>query len=143
MSNSTKDKNSSEEFENLPKNIGAYEIKEKINEGGFSKIYSGISKYTNDKVAIKIINKSSFLQSPDDLILIHNEIEVLKILKHRNILTLYEIYESSQYIFLITEYLSTELSSLIITKKRFSETDALKIFVQLIDAFQWIGRAHV
>ena len=143
MSNSTKDKNPSEEYENLPKSIGAYEIKEKINEGGFSKIYSGISKYTNDKVAIKIINKSSFLQNPDDIILIQNEIEVLKILKHRNILTLYEIYESSQYIFLITEYLSTELSSLIISKKRFDETDAVKIFVQLVDAFQYMHKLQI
>ena len=87
MSDDTKNKSQTEEFENLPKIIGAYEIKEKINEGGYSKIYSGISRYTNDKVAIKIINKSSFQKNPDDLILIRNEIDVLKILKHRNILT--------------------------------------------------------
>ena len=143
MSNESKDKSPLEEFENLPTTIGPYEIKEKINEGEFSKIYLGISKYTNDKVSLKIINKSSFTSNPNNLILIKNEIEVLKILKHRNILTLYEIYESSQYIFLITEYLSSELTDLIINKKRLSETDALKIFIQLIDAFQYMHKLQI
>ena len=141
--NIEKNNNQSEEFENLPKSIGPYEIKEKINEGEFSKIYLGISNYTNDKVAIKIINKSYFMSNPDDLILIKNEIEVLKILKHRNILTLYEIYESSQYIFLITEYLPSELITLILNKKRLSESDALKIFIQLIDAFQYMHKLQI
>ena len=143
MSDGSKNQTQTEEFENLPKIIGAYEIKEKINEGGFSKIYLGLSRYTNDKVAIKIINKYSFQKNPDDLILIRNEINVLKILKHRNILTLYEIFESSQYIFIVTEYLPTELSSLIISKKRFNETDALKIFIQLIDAFQYMHKLQI
>ena len=143
MSDGAKNQTQTDEFENLPKIIGAYEIKEKINEGGFSKIYLGLSRYTNDKVAIKIINKYSFQKNPDDLILIRNEINVLKILKHRNILTLYEIFESSQYIFIVTEYLPTELSSLIISKKRFNETDALKIFIQLIDAFQYMHKLQI
>ena len=60
MSDGAKNQTQTDEFENLPKIIGAYEIKEKINEGGFSKIYLGLSRYTNDKVAIKIINKYSF-----------------------------------------------------------------------------------
>ena len=143
MNSGTKEKDPSEEFENLPKSIGAYDIKEKINEGEFSKIYLGISKYTNDKVAIKIINKLSFLKNPNGLYNIKNEIEVLKILKHRNILTLYEIYESNKYIFIITEYLPTELSTLIINKKRLSESDAVKIFLQIIDAFQYMHKLQI
>ena len=128
---------------NLPSNIGAYEIKEIINEGGYSEIYLGISKYTKDKVAIKIIDKSLFKRNPDDLLLIKNEIDILKLLKHRNILTLYEIYESSQYIFLVTEYLNHELIDLILNKKRLNESDALKIFVQLVDALQYIHKMKI
>ena len=36
------DDGQTQEFFNLPSNIGPYEIKEKINEGGYSKIYLGI-----------------------------------------------------------------------------------------------------
>ena len=143
MSDEKKDDGQNQEFVNLPSHIGPYEIKEKINEGGYSKIYLGISKYTNDKVSIKIIDKSLFIKNPDDLLLIKSEIDVLKILKHRNILTLYEIYESNQYIFLITEYLSSELLNLILNKKRLSEQDAVKIFVQLVDALQYIHKMDI
>ena len=102
MSDDKKEEGQNQEFINLPSSIGPYEIKEKIADGGYSKIYLGISKYTKDKVSIKIINKSLFTKNPDDLLLIKNEIDILKLLKHRNILTLYEVYEGSQYIFLIT-----------------------------------------
>ena len=143
MSEATKEKDLTEEFENLPKSIGYYDIKEKISEGEFSKVYLGISKYTNDKVAIKIINKLSFMKSPDDIILVKNEIEVLKILKHRNILTLYEIYESNKYIFIITEYLSQELITILLNKKRLSESDAQMLFIQLVDAFQYMHKLQI
>ena len=138
MSNDNNNNDQNQEFVNLPTSIGPYDIKEKINEGGYSKIYLGISKYTNDKVSIKIIDKSLFIANPDDLLLIKTEIDVLKILKHRNILILYEIYESSEYIFLVTEYLSSELINLIVKKKRLSEQDAVKIFVQLVDALLYM-----
>ena len=131
------------ELANIPSSIGPYDIKEKINEGGYSKIYLGISKYTNDKVAIKIIDKTLFIKNPEDLLLIRNEIDILKLLKHRNILTLYEIYESNQYFFLITEHLSSELLNLILNKKRLNESDALKIFVQLVDALQYIHKMQI
>ena len=131
------------EYINLPSYICSYEIKEKINEGGYSKIYLGLSKYTKDKVAIKIIDKSLLITNPDDLLLIKNELDVLKLLKHRNIMTLYEIYESSHYIFIVTEYLSHELINLILNKKRLNESDALKIFVQLVDALLYIHKMKI
>ena len=115
MNSATQEKNILNDFEDIPKSIGAYDIKESINTGEYSKIYLGTSRYTTDKVAIKIINKLSFDKKPDILYLTKNEIESLKILKHRNILTLYEIYESKKYIFIITEYLPKELSNIIIT----------------------------
>ena len=143
MSNDKRDENQNQEFANLPSSIGPYEIKEKINEGGYSKIYLGISKYTKDKVCLKIIDKALFTKNPDDLLLVKNEIDILKLIKHRNILSLYEIYESSQYIFFVTEYLNSELLNLILNKKRLNEQDASKIFVQLVDALQYIHKMQI
>jgi 5'-AMP-activated protein kinase catalytic alpha subunit len=143
MSNENKEDEQNQEFVNLPSSIGPYEIKEKMNDGGYSKIYLGISKYTNDKVAIKIIDKSLLIKNPDDLLLIRNEIDILKLLKHRNILTLYEIYESYQYFFLVTEHLTSELLNLILSKKRLNESDALKIFVQMVDALQYLHKMQI
>ena len=50
------------EEKKIPKNIGVYELKEKIIDGGYCKIYLGKSKYTGDKVAIKVIEKIFFIR---------------------------------------------------------------------------------
>ena len=111
------------------KYIGPYEIINFIKDGSSSKIYLAKSQYTNENVVIKALNKSSFQKNLDDLLLITKQIETLKILKHRNIVTLYEIYESQNYIYLITEYCSgKDLIDKIVRKKRFSEEEALIIF---------------
>ena len=128
----------------IPKDIGAYEIKEKITEGGYCKIYLGKSKYTGDKVAIKIIDKNFFLENMEDLLLIKRQIEILKIIKHRNILTLYEIYESLDFIFLVMEYIpGKNLCEMIVTKRRFREEEAQKIFVQIVDALYYLHKMNI
>ena len=126
------------------KYIGPYEIINFIKDGSSSKIYLAKSQYTNENVVIKAINKSSFQKNLDDLLLITKQIETLKILKHRNIVTLYEIYESQNYIYLITEYCSgKDLIDKIVRKKRFSEEEALIIFFQLLDAFTYMHKMNI
>ena len=128
----------------IGKNIGPYEIIAFIKEGSSSKVYKAKSRYTNEYVAIKAINKSYLKNNLDDLLLITKQIETLKILKHRNIVTLYEIYESQKFIFLITEYLSeNDLIEKLIHKKRFSEEEALRIFFQLLDAFTYMHKMNI
>ena len=129
---------------NIPKNIGPYEIKEKIVDSSYSKIYLGQSKYTGDKVAIKIIEKIYLLENMEDLLLIKRQIEILKLIKHRNILTLYEIFESNDFIFLIMEYIpGKNLCEMIITKRRFREEEAQKIFVQIVDALYYLHKMNI
>ena len=109
----------------IPKNIGPYELKEKITNGSYCKIYLGKSKYTGDKVAIKVINKIYLLEIMEDLLLIKRQLEILKVIKHRNILTLYEIYESPNYIFIVMEYIpGNNLCEILVRKRRFSEEEA-------------------
>ena len=142
--NNNPSKNNLQESFKVPKNIGPYEIITKIKDGGYSKIYLAKSKYTGDNVCVKLIEKISFQENIEDLLLAKRQIETLKILKHRNILSLLEIYESPNYIFLITEYLSgKDLIEHLINKKRFSEEEAQKIFFQLIDALFYMHRMNI
>jgi serine/threonine protein kinase len=80
----------------------------------------------------------------EDLLLIKREIEILKIIKHRNILTLYEIYESKDYIFLVMEYIpGKNLCEMIVTKRRFKEDEAKIIFVQIVDALYYLHKMNI
>ena len=132
------------EEKKIPKNIGVYELKEKIIDGSYCKIYLGKSKYTGDKVAIKVIEKIFFMENMEDLLLLKRQIEILKMIKHRNILTLYEIYESPDFIFLVMEYIpGKNLCEMIVTKRRFTEEEAKKIFVQIVDALYYLHNNNI
>ena len=126
------------------KKIGPYEIIDLLKEGSSSKIYLAKSKITNEYVSIKAISKSPLKNNLEVLLLITKQIETLKILKHRNIVTLYEIYESKKNFYLITEYISgKDLIEKIIRKKRFDEEQAKKIFFQLLDALTYMHKMSI
>jgi len=132
------------EIEGLPKYIGPYEIIEKLKDGGYSKIYKAISYYTGDFVAIKAIDKTCFQETVEDVLLMIRQTEVLKILKHRNLLSLYEIYETTKYFYLIMDYLPNgDLIEKIIKQKRFKEEEALNIFSQLVDALYYMHQNEI
>lgn len=126
------------------KNIGPYEIEKLLKEGSSSKVYLARSKYTGENVVIKALSKSPLKNNLEGLLLITKQLETLKILKHRNIVSLYEIYESPKYFYIITEYLSgKDLIEKIIRKKRFTEEEALRIFFQLLDAMTYMHKMNV
>lgn len=71
-----------------------YTVKEKLGNGKFGIVRLGINKETEQKVAIKIMQKKNM--SKVDMELVKNEIEILKICQHPNIIRLYDVYENSE-----------------------------------------------
>jgi hypothetical protein len=81
-----------------------YDLADEIGEGKFGVVKLGIHKKTGEKVAIKIIKKATMNNA--DIELVRTEIDILKLCKHPNIVTLLDHFENSEYIFLVMEYLS-------------------------------------
>jgi serine/threonine protein kinase len=54
-------------------------------------------------VAIKIIDKNS-IEDSDDEVRIQREVEIMKKVRHPNIVYLYEIIETADYVYIISEY---------------------------------------
>ena len=129
---------------NLPVNIGPYTIKEKIKDGAFSVISLASSKITGDDVAVKTIDKNSLHANITDLSLVDNEVAILKILKHKNILTLYQLFESPKYIHIVTELINgKELFDQIMTNKKIEEEEAKGIFYQMLDALIYMHKMSI
>ena len=84
--------------------LDIYEVKNKLGSGKFGLVKLGIDKKTGQKVAIKIMKKSSMDSS--DLELVRTEIEILKICQHPNIIRLYNVFENADYLYIIMEYCS-------------------------------------
>ena len=103
-----KDKSNYDEWiKHLKKEIGYqnffefYSMKENIGIGKFGHVKLGIHNSTFQNVAIKIINKSSM--TPIDLELVKSEIDIMKLVKHPNVVRLLDHFENSDYVYIVME----------------------------------------
>ena len=79
-----------------------YEILSKLGSGSFGSVYLARNKYTNEKVAMKQIKKSTVNLLSDGEIT--DEIEILKNLDHPDIVRIIESFNTKNSYILITEY---------------------------------------
>ena len=133
------------EINNLSiKQIGDYTIGEEIGSGAFGKVVLGKHILTGEKVAIKILDKMILNQTPEDYELVKQEISILKLVKHKYIVQLYEIMQTAQHIFIIMEYCEgKEIMDYILTKNRLNEMESLKYFHQLINTLFYLHSQNI
>jgi 5'-AMP-activated protein kinase catalytic alpha subunit len=126
------------------KQIGNYRLGEEIGSGAFGKVILGLHIITGEKVAIKILDKLILSQTPEDYELVKQELSILKIVKHKYIVQLYEILETPQHIFIIMEYCEgQDIMDYILTRGRLSEDESLKYFQQLINALYYLHSQNI
>ncbi len=115
-----------------------YDMLEDIGEGKFGVVKLGVHKKTKEKVAIKIIKKESM--NATDIELVKSEIDIMKLCRHPNIVTLLDHFENSEYIFIIMELLcGGDLEEhLHKTKFKFTEVKAASIMFQLGSGIKYL-----
>ena len=128
----------------LIKQIGDYKLGAEVGCGAFGKVVMGKHIQTGEKVAIKILDKMILDQTPEDYELVKKEMSILRIVKHKYIVQLYEILETPQHIFMIMEYCEgKEILDYILTKTYLSELESLKYFQQLINALFYLHSQNI
>ena len=126
------------------KQIGDYLLNEEIGSGGFAKVVLGIHIPTGEKVAIKIMDKQQILSDELNKERVLSEISILKIVRHNNIIKLYEVMETPQKIYLVMEYCDGgELFDYIVSKQHLSEKQACVFFQELIDALTYLHSQNI
>ena len=115
-----------------------YEMLDDIGEGKFGLVKLGIHKNTNEKVAIKIIQKSSM--KDNDAELVKTEIDIMKLCHHPNIVRLLDHFENAEYIFIVMEYLSGgSLSNFLkVNKFTLSEKKICEIIYQIASGLKYL-----
>ena len=83
--------------------IGKYLIKGTLGRGTFGKVKLGIYIPTNEKVAIKILEKNR-IREKDDEIRVQREFEMLTKFNHINLILVAEIFESNESFYTVMEY---------------------------------------
>eukprot|EP01017_Pseudomicrothorax_dubius_P022954 TRINITY_DN2469_c0_g3_i1.p1 TRINITY_DN2469_c0_g3~~TRINITY_DN2469_c0_g3_i1.p1 ORF type:complete len:748 (+),score=112.07 TRINITY_DN2469_c0_g3_i1:567-2810(+) len=123
--------------------VGHYQIGKTIGEGTFGKVKLGIHLLTGEKVAVKILEKDKIADAAD-VERVSREIHILKVLRHPNIIQLYEIIETPTQLYLIMEYASGgELFEYIVSHNRVKEKEACRFFQQIIRGVEYIHKLRV
>lgn len=107
-----------------------------IGRGEFAEVRKCLHQQTKQPFAAKIVSKQ-FLQSttrgPS------NEIEILKKVRHPNVIALQDVFETNSHLFIIMELVTGgELFDEIIKRGSFGEDDAAHIMVQIASAVKYI-----
>ena len=114
-----------------------------IGEGTFGKVKLGHHILTGEKVAVKILEKEKIKDS-GDLERVSREIRILKMVKHPNIIQLYEIIETPKQLYLIMEYADGgELFEYIVSHGKIKETQACRIFHQLLTGLEYLHKMGI
>ena len=142
----TEDKNVSKQLVQEIKNaIGYklfsdyYEIKEIIGKGKYGIVNLGINKNTGEQVAIKLINKDKLKTlKANELIL--NEIDILKICHHPNVIKLIDHFEDIDYYYIILEYIKGYNLNKYLKNNSYylTEKNAANIIIQIAKGIKYL-----
>ncbi|CAD8051193.1 unnamed protein product [Paramecium sonneborni] len=123
--------------------IGSYIIGKTLGFGTFGKVKMGIHEQSQEKVAIKILEKDRIIETAD-VERVQREIHILKLVRHPHIIQLYEIIETPKHIFLVMEMISGgELFDYIVKNTKLEEVEACKLFQELIAGIEYLHKLRV
>ncbi|GAV84051.1 Pkinase domain-containing protein/HEAT_2 domain-containing protein [Cephalotus follicularis] len=113
-----------------------YHVIDLVGEGSFGKVYKGRRKYTGQTVAMKFIMKHG--KSEKDIQNLRQEIEILRKLKHENIIEMLDSFESPQEFCVVTEFAQGELFEILEDDKCLPEEQVQAIAKQLVRALHYL-----
>mmetsp|Transcript_14326 Transcript_14326/g.29695 ORF Transcript_14326/g.29695 Transcript_14326/m.29695 type:complete len:504 (+) Transcript_14326:83-1594(+) len=114
--------------------------KKKLGEGSYGAVCEAKHKQSNQVRAVKTIAKSQLKNSER----FKQEIAIMKILDHPNIIRLFETFEDHRNIYLVMELCTGgELFDRIIEAGHFLESQAAAIMQQIIRAIYYMHENHV
>ncbi|XP_022149732.1 CBL-interacting protein kinase 18-like [Momordica charantia] len=113
--------------------IQRYELGRLLGQGTFAKVYYARNTRSNQSVAIKVIDKEKITKA--SLIdQIKREISIMRLVRHPNIVHLYEVMATKTKIYFVLEYAKGGELFDKVAKGRLKEDVAWKYFYQLINA---------
>ncbi|KAF8116698.1 hypothetical protein N665_0015s0071 [Sinapis alba] len=113
-----------------------YHVIELVGEGSFGRVYKGRRKYTGQTVAMKFIMKQG--KSDKDIHSLRQEIEILRKLKHGNIIEMLDSFENEREFCVVTEFAQGELFEILEDDKRLPEKQVQAIAKQLVKSLHYL-----
>uniref|UniRef100_A0A1Y1NGJ7 non-specific serine/threonine protein kinase n=1 Tax=Photinus pyralis TaxID=7054 RepID=A0A1Y1NGJ7_PHOPY len=125
-----------------PIRVGFYDIERTIGKGNFAVVKLARHRITRTEVAIKIIDKTQL--DAGNLQKVYREVDIMKRLDHPHIIKLYQVMETKNMIYLVSEYASQgEIFDYIARYGRMTEETARKTFWQILSAVEYCHNRNI
>ncbi|KAL4608659.1 serine/threonine-protein kinase SIK2 isoform X1 [Arapaima gigas] len=125
-----------------PVRVGFYDIERTLGKGNFAVVKLARHRITKTEVAIKIIDKTQL--DSVNLEKIYREVKIMKMLDHPHIIKLYQVMETKNMLYLVTEYAKNgEIFDYLAGHGRLSEADARRKFWQILSAMEYCHNRHI
>lgn len=124
------------------RSVGKYKIIKSIGSGSSSKVVLAYNTETDERVAIKIVQrKKEHTQGDNSDKRIYREIIISTLLNHPNIVRLLDFFYTSSHFFLIFEYVKgMQLYDMVLKNLVIPEAAARRYFRQIISAVDYVHR---
>ncbi|XP_048121741.1 serine/threonine-protein kinase SIK2 isoform X1 [Alosa alosa] len=125
-----------------PVRVGFYDIERTLGKGNFAVVKLARHRITKTEVAIKIIDKTQL--DAVNLEKIYREVQIMKMLDHPHIIKLYQVMETKNMLYLVTEYAKNgEIFDYLANHGRLSEPEARRKFWQIVSAVEYCHNRRV
>lgn len=116
-----------------------YQVGNILRRGRYAKTHIASKKDSGSPCEIKYIMKSFLMESSSSLVNLINGIKMMKYLDHPGILKLFDVYETDQYVQLVTEsFQSGDLFTALKTKGKYTEGDVALIMRELLKIVSYL-----
>jgi serine/threonine protein kinase len=120
----------------------AYSIGAKLGTGGFAVVRKCKRRSDNKYFALKVINKKNL--EKDDLAILESEVSIMRIINHKNIVHLYDVFDSKSKMCLVLDLLEGgELFDRIIEKGHLTEKLAADAFSQILSSLNFLHEKFI
>ncbi|OWB59030.1 hypothetical protein B5S28_g5152 [[Candida] boidinii] len=143
--NGNKSSSQSTPSKNHPVKIGPWKLGRTLGRGATGRVLLASNVRSGRKAAVKVVNKAVLNMNPDISETekgcdsaglsygIEREIIIMKLLNHKNVLRLYDVYETEKALYLVLEYVEGgELFDLLVESGPLPEATAVEFFKQII-----------
>ncbi|WVQ73870.1 hypothetical protein IAR50_003451 [Cryptococcus sp. DSM 104548] len=123
--------------------LGPYIVLQTLGEGEFGKVKLGVHADYGVEVAIKLIRRGD-LQEEAHASKVEREINVLKTLKHPNIVRMFDVLDTHKYIGIVLEFAGGgELFEYILANEYLKDAEGQRLFAQLISGVDYLHQKGV
>lgn len=113
-----------------------YDVGRVVGHGASGQVYEVTHKTTGQKYACKVVKKNANMNDAQSM---STEIEIMKRIRHRHVVSMYELYETPKCLWIVLEMVDGgDLHHFLANTQNFNEVMAAKHFKQILQGVHYL-----